>query len=122
MLRHPEYAAAVERFFGVPGVAERGNHPFCEEESHYSNERVPLVIQNETLKNLTNLNEIDIGLYHEMRDCFNESYYEMPAWDPDRFETDKTIQLNHSEWDRRTPRGSPLNRKNPQWFKKFDTN
>jgi len=62
MLDIPEYAEAVERFFGVPGVAGRGRGPYCETESHRANKNVPLVIHNETLKNLTRLNEINICL------------------------------------------------------------
>jgi len=92
MLGVPEYAAAVDRFFGVPGVADRGRGPWCEPESHRANQKVPLVIRNETLNNLTRLNEIDIGLYHEMSDCLDEGGYDFPAWDPSRFETNGTFE------------------------------
>eukprot|EP00579_Thalassiosira_antarctica_P005177 CAMPEP_0201889630 /NCGR_PEP_ID=MMETSP0902-20130614/30453_1 /ASSEMBLY_ACC=CAM_ASM_000551 /TAXON_ID=420261 /ORGANISM="Thalassiosira antarctica, Strain CCMP982" /LENGTH=144 /DNA_ID=CAMNT_0048420267 /DNA_START=884 /DNA_END=1314 /DNA_ORIENTATION=+ len=119
MLRDPAYVDAVERLFGVPGVGERVVSPWCEVESHYANERVPLVIQNETLTNLTHLNKIDIGLYHEMKDCLDkgEGGYDFPAWDPNRFETNETIRVNYTTFARRPTRGY----KKPQreWLKKF---
>lgn len=99
MLRSPGYVAAMERFFGVPGAADRSAHPWCEAESHYVNERIPLVVRNETRGNLARLNEADIGLYGEMRDCLDTEEggeYDFPEWDPGRFERNETIQLNYT--------------------------
>mmetsp|Transcript_13910 Transcript_13910/g.30325 ORF Transcript_13910/g.30325 Transcript_13910/m.30325 type:complete len:746 (+) Transcript_13910:15-2252(+) len=120
MLQRPTYAAAVERFFGVPGVTERRNHPWCEVESHYSNERIPLVIQNETLNKLTILNKIDIGLYHEIKDCLDEEDYDFPAWDPNRFAKNETMQLNYTIWEQIHSFTRAAPRRN--WLKRFNTN
>lgn len=120
MLQHPKYVDAVERFFGVPGLIPRREiHPWCEVESHYSNERVPLVIRNETLESLSQLNEIDIGLYHEIRDCLHvDEADNFPAWDEYRFETNEEIQVDLTVWERRNPiRGYPVPPK--AWLKKF---
>ncbi len=120
MLQHPNYVDAVERFFGVPGlIPSREVHPWCEVESRYSNERVPLVIQNESLESLIRQNEIDIGLYHEMRDCLDiDEANDFPAWDEKRFEMNETIQINHDVWERLNPiRGYQFP---PEiWLKKF---
>jgi len=123
MLQHANYVDAVERFFGVPGlIPKRDVHPWCEVESHYANERVPLVIQNETLDTLTELNEIDIGLYHEIRDCLDDGdMHDFPSWDDNRFETNETIQVDHDVWERQNPiKGyqKPLKK----WLEKFESN
>ena len=90
-LKYPGYAEAVERFFGTPGISKQENHPWCEVESHNANKAVPLVIQNETLKNLTRLNLHDIKLYNEMSACLDGGEYDFPKWNPDRFDANKTI-------------------------------
>jgi hypothetical protein len=84
-LRDPEYVAATESFFGVPGLTEKNKEPWCGGESHSANEKVPLVIKNETLQSLTRLNKLDIDLYHEMKDCLDDGVFDFPAWDPNRF-------------------------------------
>ena len=117
-LRDPEYAAAVERFFGVPGVANRNHHPWCEVESHFANERYPLVIKNETLETLTHLNKYDIDLYHEMTDCLDEGEYNFPALDPNRFEMNETIQMNYTIFDR-SHRGNPQ-KPSQKWLARFN--
>lgn len=83
-LRDPEYVRAVEEFFGVEGLTRRSS-AFCERESHKANEKVPLVIRNETIHRLTKLNELDIKLYHELSDCLAGGRYDFPKWDPDHF-------------------------------------
>lgn len=85
-LRDPNYVQAVERFFGVPGLTEKGI-PYCERESKLANSKYPMVVRNETRESLTRLNEIDIQLYHELSDCLNEegSYNNFPEWDGNRF-------------------------------------
>ena len=102
-LGDPNYAAAVDRFFGVPGVANKKNHAYCEMESHFANELVPLVIQNETLKNLTKLNELDIRLYNDIASCLLDDHqgkeYNFPTWDPNRFERNETIQIDYTLWE-----------------------
>mmetsp|Transcript_8228 Transcript_8228/g.17540 ORF Transcript_8228/g.17540 Transcript_8228/m.17540 type:complete len:426 (+) Transcript_8228:32-1309(+) len=85
-LRDPNYVQAVERFFGVPGLTEKGI-PYCERASKLANTKFPFVVRNETRESLTRLNEIDIQLYHELSDCLNEegSYNNFPEWDGNRF-------------------------------------
>ena len=116
-LQDPEYAAAVERFFGVPGVADRKYHPWCEVHSHFANNRFPLEIKNETLETLTHLNKYDVDLYHEMTDCLDEGEYNFPAWDPSRFETNKTIQMNYTIFDR-SHYGNPR-APSKKWLERF---
>lgn len=120
MLQNPKYVDAVERFFGVTGLIPRRDvHPWCEVESHYSNEIVPLVIRNETLNSLTQLNEIDVSLYHEIRDCLDVDT-NFPAWNENRFEGNETIQVDHIIWERQNPiRGYSVPQK--KWLKKFNS-
>lgn len=100
MLKHPNYVAAIERYFGVPGVNDRTAHPWCEDESHYYNSQIPLVIHNETVNKLTALNKIDIGLYHEFSDCLKyEGVNNIPAWDDNRFQANESIRIHHSVWN-----------------------
>lgn len=100
MLKHPEYVAAVERFFGVPGVNDRSTHPWCEDEAHYYNHIIPLVIRNETLDKLTSLNKIDIGLYHEFSDCLKyEGTSNFPSWDDSRFQANESLRIHHTVWN-----------------------
>ncbi|KAL7529185.1 hypothetical protein ACHAWF_002871 [Thalassiosira exigua] len=70
-LKDPTYVAAVEEFFGVPGIARRGRHAWCELESHYANEWMPLAIQNETMRELTRRNAADVALYRELGGCLD---------------------------------------------------
>ena len=106
-LKHSEYAAAIERLFDVPGVAETRFRPFCEVESHWVNDKIPLIIKPETAKNLTVLNQFDIRLYDEMKDCLsNDKDYDFPAWDATRFEMNETIQESYTEWEKKN-KGSP---------------
>lgn len=96
-----EYAAAVERLFGVPGAADRTASPYCEVESHYVNKMLPLAVGDETLRNLTRLNEADIGLYREISDCSNVGGggdHKFPEWDPSRFVRNESIQLDHEKF------------------------
>jgi len=67
----PKYAAAVEKYFGVPGVTNR-HVPFCERASHTANKMFPLVIKHETMEKLINLNKVDIGLYKHLTDCWDD--------------------------------------------------
>ena len=96
-LKDPAYAKAVEDFFGVPGVTKK-RMAFCERTSRQANRIVPLVIKNETIDKLTNLNEVDIGLYKELTDCDNK--YEFPEWNPDRFDnaTFKVPYYGYAQW------------------------
>ena len=82
-LRDPDYAAAVEKFFGVPGVTARRSAA-CVRLSRQANRAVPLRIKNETMKRLIDLNEVDIGLYKELTDC-EGSEYGFPEFAPNRF-------------------------------------
>eukprot|EP00986_Skeletonema_menzelii_P015795 scaffold12700_cov142-Skeletonema_menzelii.AAC.5 len=87
-LRDPKYVQAIEGFFGVEGLLERGV-PFCERKSHQANEENPLVVLNETRARLTELNRLDLKLYHEISDCLADGNYgHIPKWDGRRFMLD----------------------------------
>ena len=114
-LSDPEYASAVESFFGVPGVT-RQRSAYCEIGAHTANELVPLTIYNHTLDKLTELNEVDIGLYEELTDCLDgddEKRFNFPVLDAERFDYNSSTQVHYSEFKewkrkksrkRRTPR------------------
>ena len=121
MLRYPEYVAAVERIFGVPGAGNQDVHPWCEVENHYANMRIPLIVKNETVEKLTLLNEIDSGLYHEVRDCLDKKDYNIPAWDATRFETNEALQLDHEASERKNL-GRYFMKPSQGWWSKFNIN
>ena len=123
-LGDPNYTAAVDRFFGVPGVAKRKYHAYCEIGSHVANELVPLVITNETLKDLTDLNEFDIRLYNDITNCLpgdhQKEAYNFPTWDPNRFERNETIQIDYTLWEEKHPPKGNVNR--DKWLRKHGIN
>lgn len=84
-LTDPAYVQAVENFFGVPGLTERGS-PFCERQSHAANANLPLVVHNDTRERLKTLNAVDRKLYHELSGCLANSPLNFPKWDGNRFE------------------------------------
>ena len=94
-LKDPRYVEAIENYFGVKGILERGT-PYCERKSHKANYAMPLVVKNETREKLTELNKVDLRLYHEITDCLNTNddggddnrYESIPKWDGSRFELD----------------------------------
>lgn len=87
-LKDANYVEAIENFFGVEGLLERGT-PFCERKSHKANAEHPLVVRNETRAKLVELNEFDLKLYHEITDCLeNGNYGGIPKWDGGRFMID----------------------------------
>jgi len=87
-LHDTKYVQAIENFFGVEGLLERGV-PYCERMSHKANEKNPLVVKDETRARLTELNRIDLKLYHEISDCLEGGNYEdIPKWDGSRFVLD----------------------------------
>jgi hypothetical protein len=99
-LSDPEYASAVESFFGVPGVTKRRS-AFCEASSHKANKLVPLTIENHTLDKLIELNEADINLYKELTDCLDgddEQRYNFPQLDAGRFDNTSSTQVHYSEY------------------------
>ncbi len=103
-LKDPGYVAAVERMFGVPGVAQRLYYPWCEAESHAANEMIPLVIKNETLEKLTVSNRFDSFLYEEYSSCLkHRKRKDFPKWDANRFEKNETNQMDYEEWERLHP-------------------
>ena len=106
MLQDRKYVTALERFFGVPGIGESLYSPWCEPESHYVNEKFPLEMKPETVKNLTVLNQFDRLLYDEMKDCKPDENgeYNFPTWDANRFERNERIQMNYTDGQRRTHR------------------
>jgi hypothetical protein len=115
-LSDPEYASAVESFFGVPGVT-RQRSAYCEWGAHTANELVPLKIDNHTLDKLTELNEVDIGLYEELTDCLNgddEKRYNFPVLDAERFDNTSSTQVHYSNftgWKRK--KRMPRKRRKP---------
>ncbi|KAL7489056.1 hypothetical protein ACHAW6_014640 [Cyclotella cf. meneghiniana] len=91
-LADQKYAAAIERFFGVPGVTKRRS-AFCERSSRKANKMNPLIITNETRERLIRLNEVDIRLYNDISDCGEE--YAFGKLDPARIHSNPKIQVNH---------------------------
>lgn len=103
-LKDPGYVAAVERLFGVPGVAQKEYLSWCEAESHSANEMIPLVIKNETIEKLTLSNRFDKFLYDQFSDCLRyRRKKDFPEWDIRRFETNKTIQMDYKRWEQLNP-------------------
>lgn len=121
-LKDPKYVAALERFFGVPGINQRKHQPWCQLESYYLNDKYPLELKPDTMKQLTVLNNFDINLYDEMIDCFNRissnGEYNFPAWDTDRFARNESIQMNYTKWERMNigSRTKPP----PEWLEKME--
>ena len=94
----PEYAEAVERFFGVPGVTKRRG-AFCERSSKNANRMFPLNAKNETVQRLRELNEFDVKLYSEITNCSGDGY-PFPSADESRF-ANTTRRVPHerfSDW------------------------
>ena len=99
-LSDPEYASAVESFFGVPGVT-RQRSAYCEGRAHTANELVPLKIDHHTLDKVTELNEVDISLYEELTDCLDgddEKRYNFPVLDAERFDNTSSTQVHYSNF------------------------
>ena len=87
----PGYVQAVEDFFGVPGLTKKSS-PYCERQSHKANEKVPLIIPDDTRAKLTSLNKVDIHLYNRLTNCLDSSSssssskgYNIPKFDERRF-------------------------------------
>mmetsp|Transcript_12432 Transcript_12432/g.27172 ORF Transcript_12432/g.27172 Transcript_12432/m.27172 type:complete len:444 (-) Transcript_12432:911-2242(-) len=97
-LHDPEYAAAVERYFGVKGVLQTRS-AFCERVSHNANILNPLHIKNDTLARLKQLNEVDSRLYNEMSECLDSGDYNFGTIDPTRISPDPTIQVPYDQFD-----------------------
>lgn len=112
MLGDPDYAKAVENFFGVPGVtAKRG--AACQRKSRQANKMVPLVIKNETMERLIDLNKVDIGLYKELTDCLDrdeDNNYGFPKFKPARFSnvSVKVPYDKYVEWKAEQNGGKPV--------------
>jgi len=85
--KDPAYIEAVERFFNVSWHTdeERGS-PFCEKQSHKANQQYPLVIRNDTRASLTNLNKVDLKLYHRLTDCLDSGKYDFANFDEKRWD------------------------------------
>ena len=96
-LSDPNYASAVEEFFGVPGITEK-RAAFCERTSHKANKMNPLVMRNETVETLVNLNEVDIGLYKELTDCLDGDSYHFSKLDSSKF-INITTRVPYYEYD-----------------------
>lgn len=104
-LRDPEYVAAVEKFFGVPGVTTQRS-AYCEAASHKANKMIPLTIKDETVDRLTQLNRVDIQLYSNLTDCLGRgdrqkfSFGKIDSFGS-RVDTNTSIQVlyeNQDDW------------------------
>ncbi|KAL3791687.1 hypothetical protein HJC23_003944 [Cyclotella cryptica] len=93
----PIYIAAVERFFGVPGITQK-KQSLCESEANKANEMNPLVIQNDTLTQLKYLNKFDIMLYQRLTECLEDGNYDFPEWNETRF-TSSGGRIPYSPFD-----------------------
>ncbi|KAL3811148.1 LOW QUALITY PROTEIN: hypothetical protein ACHAXA_001363 [Cyclostephanos tholiformis] len=122
-LSDPEYASAVESFFGVPGVTQKRS-AFCERSAHTANKLVPLTINNHTLNKLTELNQVDIKLYKEITDCFvdgdNEQRYDFPEFDGERFDNSSSTQVHYSEYMDWKRKGKTRKRRKPLVYPEED--
>lgn len=94
LLQDPAYTAAIERYFGVPGVTKKKYNPLCELESKHANERIPLLEETEPIQKLMQQNVRDVHLYHELKHCLEKGNYDFPALDPNCFDTNETYQVN----------------------------
>ncbi|KAL3816243.1 hypothetical protein ACHAXA_002189 [Cyclostephanos tholiformis] len=103
-LKDPGYVAAVERMFGVPGVAQKKYYPWCEAESHSANEMIPLEIKNETMTKLTQSNRFDSFLYDQYSVCLKyRKKKDFPKWDASRFEMNGKKRMDYEKWERLHP-------------------
>ena len=118
LLQDPVYAAAVERFFGVPSVEDKRYHPQCEFESIYANERIPLIEEKGPIQKLMQQNGRDVHLYHELKNCLGN--YDFPTWDPNRFDTNKTIQVHYNITEERWVRTMQPTAPNQTWLENFN--
>jgi hypothetical protein len=96
-LSDPKYVAAVEAFFGVPGVKKK-KMPLCEPVSNDANKLNPLVIKNSTLAKLTELNKFDIMLYERLTECLESRSYNFPKWNETRFDTNSSLVIPHDRF------------------------
>jgi hypothetical protein len=112
-LKDPKYVKAIENYFGVKGILERGT-PYCERKSHKANYAMPLVVRNETRDKLTLLNKVDLRLYHEITDCLNtgnnNTYGSIPKWDGSRFEID-SFNFTEAQLERQRAKAEKLREK-----------
>lgn len=65
------YTTRLARMLNVHSRHFRTTSPWCAKESTYWNEKHPAVIQNETLKRLEKMNQMDMRLYNDITNCPN---------------------------------------------------
>jgi hypothetical protein len=97
-MKDPNYVAALEKYFGVPGITQKKSS-LCEPEADSANRDNPLTIPNETLKTLKDLNALDIKLYNSLTDCLENGEYNFPRWNGGRFHTNTTIQVHYENFE-----------------------
>jgi hypothetical protein len=69
----PEYAHAVEGFFGGVGGFNKPSSMFCDNEAREANWRVPLRVSFEHVLRLERLNKMDNRLYWDLvTSCFDK--------------------------------------------------
>lgn len=98
-MKDPKYIAALESYFGVPGITQKKSS-LCEPEADRANRENPLTIANETLEILKDLNTLDTRLYKGLADCLEDGEYNFPRWNGDRFYSNSTIQVHYNDFEK----------------------
>jgi hypothetical protein len=80
--RDPNYIRGLERMFNV-SWPEENPKVYCADKINAANEKAPPVIQNETTRELRELNKVDTMLYNELTACPNG--IEFPEFDRSKF-------------------------------------
>ena len=75
-LKDPKYVAALENYFGVPGITQKKSS-LCEPEADRANRDNLLTVPNETLTTLKDLNALDTT-YKSLTDCLENGKYNFP--------------------------------------------
>lgn len=68
-MRYPKYTKKIEKMFGVRGLTKTKASPYCGRVSAAANEKLPLIIANETLKRLNDCVTPDSTLYKQLTTC-----------------------------------------------------
>ena len=72
------------------------------------------MVHNETRARLTQLNKVDLRLYHEISDCLNDGNYDgIPKWDGSRFLID-SFNFTEAKLERQRAKTEKLRKKQAQ--------
>ncbi len=69
--KDPQYARAIEQFFGVEGFNQESNY-WCGPEAKQANEKMPLEVKFASVMRLTKLNAMDNKFFKEATSCWDE--------------------------------------------------